>query len=81
MLANSSSDKEESDGEWTTSNRWEFSPTSPRVVGASVESTLKAGTGPPVTGSSVEVPVGTAEAPVGVVEAPQAFEENEEGFL
>jgi hypothetical protein len=41
-----------------------------RFKGAAAESTVEAGAVPPITGSSVGVPSGTAEAPVGEVEAP-----------
>jgi hypothetical protein len=55
-MVNSSSDKEESDGERTTSDRWELvAPPSPRVEGAAAESTPEAGTEPPVTKLSAEV--------------------------
>jgi hypothetical protein len=71
VLVNSSSDEEEeSDGEWTTSYRWEPMPLSPRVEGAAVELIPKADVEPPVTRLSVEVPTGTAEAPAGAAEVP-----------
>jgi hypothetical protein len=68
VLANSSSDEEEGDGEENTSDRWEPAPPSPRAEGAAVELTLEAGTELPIVGSSVEVPAGTVEALVGIVE-------------
>jgi hypothetical protein len=43
---------------------------SPRAEGAAAESTLEVGAEPPVIGSSVRVPTGTAEAPIGTVEVP-----------
>jgi hypothetical protein len=65
VLVNSSSDEEESEGEQTTSDRWEPAvPPSPRAEGAAVESTLEIGAKPPIAGSS-EVPAGTSEALVG----------------
>jgi hypothetical protein len=79
-LANSSLDEEESDGERTTSCRWEPAPPSPQAEGTAVESTPEAGMEPPAAGLSVEVPVGTAEALAGAVEAPPALEEEETGF-
>jgi hypothetical protein len=43
VLANSSSDEEESDGERATSDRWEpAAPPSPRAEGAATKSTLEA---------------------------------------
>jgi hypothetical protein len=82
VLANSSLDKEESDGQWTTSDRWEpAAPPSPGVEGAAAELTLKASTEPPATGSSVEVPAGTTEVPVGTVEAaPKPSRKRKRGF-
>jgi hypothetical protein len=73
-LANSSLDEEESDGEQTTSDRWEPTPPSPQGEGATVESTLEEGAELPVTGSSVEVSAGTVEAPIGAVEAPPSLQ-------
>jgi hypothetical protein len=70
-LVNSLSDKEEeSDGEQTTSNRWEPAPPSPRNEGAVVELVLEAGMELPATGPSVEVHVGTTEASAGAAEVP-----------
>jgi hypothetical protein len=66
-----SSNKEESEREQTTSDRWEPAvPPSRTAKGAAVESTLETGAEPPIAGSSAEVPVGASEAPVGIVEAP-----------
>jgi hypothetical protein len=80
-LANSSlDDEEESDGERTTSCRWEPAPPSPQAEGTAVESTPEAGMEPPAAGLSVEVLVGTAQALAGAVEAPPALEEEETGF-
>jgi hypothetical protein len=71
VLANSLSDEEEeSDGEQITSDRWEPVPPSPRAEGMPVELAPEAGTEPPATGLSVEVPVGTVEVPAGAVGAP-----------
>jgi hypothetical protein len=71
MLANSSSDEEESDVEQTTCDRWE----------PAVPPSLKAGTEPPVTRSSTEVPAGTTEASVGAVEAPpEPLRKRKRGF-
>jgi hypothetical protein len=69
-LANSLSDEEESNEEWTTSNRWEPAHPSAQAEGAAVELTLGAGTEPPAAKSLVEVPAGTAEVPAGAVEVP-----------
>jgi hypothetical protein len=80
-LVNLSSDVKESDGEQTTSDRWEPAPPSPRADVAAMESTVEVGAEPPVTGSSVEVSAGTAEAPVGAVDVPPAHEEDEAGVL
>jgi hypothetical protein len=73
VLANSLSDEEEeSDGEQITSDRWEPVPPSPRAEGMPVELAPEAGTEPPATGLSVEVPVGTVEVPAGAVGAPSS---------
>jgi hypothetical protein len=57
---NSSSDEEESDGGWATSDRWEPAPPSPRVEAAAVELVLVASAEAPAAGSSVGVPVGAS---------------------
>jgi hypothetical protein len=81
VLVNSSSDEEESDGERTTSDRWEPVPPSPRAEGEAVELVPEAGAEPPATGLSVEMPAGTTEAPSGTVEVPPALKEEEAGIL
>jgi hypothetical protein len=64
VLVNLSSYEEESEGERTTSDRWEpVAPPSPGAKGAAVELTLEIGAEPLVAGSSEEVPAGTSEAP------------------
>jgi hypothetical protein len=61
---NSSSDEEESEGEWTTSDRWEPAmPPSLGVEGVVAEPTLEAGAESPVVGSSPQAPAGAVEAP------------------
>jgi hypothetical protein len=63
-LVNSSSDEEESEGERTTSDRWEaMAPPSPGVEGVIAELTLEAGAEPPVIGSLSEALAGIGEAP------------------
>jgi hypothetical protein len=80
-LANSSSDKEESDGERTTSDRWEPALPSPQAEGAAVELIPEAGTEPPAAGLSVEVPAGTVEVPAGAAEVPpQPLRKRKRGF-
>jgi hypothetical protein len=64
MLANSSSDEEEeSDGEWTISDRWEPVPPSPRAEGAAVELAPGAGAEPPAVRLSEDATAGGTKAP------------------
>jgi hypothetical protein len=80
-LANSSSDEEESDGERTTSDRWEPAPPSSQAEGSAVELTPEAGMESPAVGLSVEVSAGTAEVPAGAVEVPaQPSRKRKRGF-
>jgi hypothetical protein len=63
-LVNSPSDEEESEGEQTTSDRWEaMAPLLPGVEGVVMEPTLEAGAEPPLAGLSAEAPTGAVEAP------------------
>jgi hypothetical protein len=69
--ANSSSDEEEeSDGERTTSDRWEPVPPSPRAEEAAVGLVPVAGAEALAAGLSVEAPAGATEAPAGATEVP-----------
>jgi hypothetical protein len=68
--ANSSSDEEESDGERTTSDKWEPALPSSRAEETVVELALVAGAEPPATGPSEEVPAGATKAPAGAAEVP-----------
>jgi hypothetical protein len=80
-LVNSSSDKEEeSDGERTTSDRWEPVPPSPRAEGAAVELVTEAGAEPPAAELSEEMPAGTTEVPAGTAEVPQPSRKRKWGF-
>jgi hypothetical protein len=64
VLVNSSLDEEESEGERTTSDRWEpAAPPSPGVEQVVTEPTLEVGAEPPVAGSSAEASAGAAKAP------------------
>jgi hypothetical protein len=81
-LVNSLSDEEdESDGERTTSNRWEPAPPSPWAEGAAMELVPEAGAEPPTAKLSLKVPAGTAEAPAGAAEVPPTLKEEEAGLL
>jgi hypothetical protein len=76
-----SDEEEESDGERTTSDRWEPVPRSPLAEEAAVELDPEAGAEPPVTGLSEEVPSGTTEAPTGAAELPfQPSRKRKRGF-
>jgi hypothetical protein len=67
---NSSLEEEESDGERTTSDRWEPMPLSSRAEGAAVELVPEAGVESPVAGPSEKVLAGTMKVPVGAAEVP-----------
>jgi hypothetical protein len=71
----SSSDEEEREGEWTTSDRWEPTvPPSLGIEGVITGSTLEADTEPPVVGSTAGVSVSALEAP------PEPLRKRKRGF-
>jgi hypothetical protein len=80
--ANSLSDEEEeSDGERTTSDRWEPAPLLPQAEEAAVELVPVAGAEALATGPSVDAPVGATEAPAGATEVPsQPSRKKKRGF-
>jgi hypothetical protein len=62
LAISSSNEEEKSDGEQTTSDRWEPVPPSPQAEGATEELVLGAGADPPAARILEEALVGATEA-------------------